>query len=190
MTQIFASERPSGTHNRPVAGGHAPDQSSPVEQKLHTLQKRANDSPATQRLAQLEAAVPTQRMEEEELMQGKGLVTQRIEEEDLLQGHGLNANGLPSAMQAGMEQASGADLSDVKVHYNSAEPAALQAHAYAQGTDIHLGPGQEKHLGHEAWHTVQQKNGRVQPTTDVAGVPVNDSPGLEAEADRMGAKFS
>lgn len=190
MTQIFASERPSGIHTGPVAGGSVPDQSSPVEQKLHALQMRADDSPTTQRLARLQAAAPAQRMEEEELMQGKGLVTQRMEEEEMLQGKGLNANGLPSAMQAGMEQASGADLSDVKVHYNSSEPAALQAHAYAQGTDIHLGPGQEKHLGHEAWHTVQQKKGRVQPTTDVAGVPVNDSPGLEAEADQMGAKFS
>jgi hypothetical protein len=25
--------------------------------------------------------------------------------------------------------------------------------------DIHIGPGQEKHLAHEAWHTVQQKQG-------------------------------
>ncbi|MEM7041075.1 MAG: DUF4157 domain-containing protein [Bacteroidota bacterium] len=36
-----------------------------------------------------------------------------------------------------------------------------QAHAYDQGTDIHIGPGQEKHLPHEAWHVVQQKQGRV-----------------------------
>lgn len=35
---------------------------------------------------------------------------------------------------------------------------------YSQGTDIHIGPGQEKHLPHEAWHVVQQKQGRVKPT--------------------------
>ena len=27
--------------------------------------------------------------------------------------------------------------------------------AYAQGSDIHLAPGQEQHLPHEAWHVVQ-----------------------------------
>lgn len=190
MTQIFASERPSGVQSGPTSKAASTDQKTPGEQALHALQERADDSPATQRIAQLQAAAPAQMMDEEEALQGKGLVTQRMEDEEALQGKGLNANGLPSAMQAGMEQASGTDLSDVKVHYNSPEPAALQAHAYAQGTDIHLGPGQEQHLGHEAWHTVQQKQGQVQPTTDVAGTPVNDSPSLEAEADRMGAKFS
>jgi hypothetical protein len=60
--------------------------------------------------------------------------------------------------------------------------------AYAQGNDIHLGPGQERHLPHEAWHVVQQRQGRVQPTTSVAGVAVNDDPALEHEADTMGGK--
>ena len=55
-------------------------------------------------------------------------------------------------------------MDDVKVHYNSDKPTKLGAHAYAQGTDIHLGKGQEKHLPHEAWHVVQQKEGRVKPT--------------------------
>ena len=52
----------------------------------------------------------------------------------------------------------------IKVHYNSPHPAILQAHAYAQGSDIHVAPGQEKHLPHEGWHVVQQKQGRVKPT--------------------------
>ncbi len=34
--------------------------------------------------------------------------------------------------------------------------ASIQAEAYAQGSDIHVGSGQEKHLPHEAWHVVQQ----------------------------------
>jgi hypothetical protein len=80
-------------------------------------------------------------------------------------------------------------MDDVKVHYNSDKPAQLNAHAYAQGTDIHLASGQEKHLPHEAWHVVQQKQGRVQPTTMMkAKVPINDDQGLEKEADVMGAR--
>lgn len=101
-----------------------------------------------------------------------------------------NGNGLPQDLQSGAEALSGIDLSDVNVHYNSNQPAQYQAHAYAQGTDIHLGPGQEQHLPHEAWHVVQQKQGRVQPTRQFAGGPVgiNDDAGLETEADVMGAK--
>jgi hypothetical protein len=52
----------------------------------------------------------------------------------------------------------------------------------------HLAPGQDSHLPHEAWHAVQQRQGRVQPTLVVGGTPVNDNPGLEHEADVMGAK--
>jgi hypothetical protein len=75
------------------------------------------------------------------------------------------------------------------VHYNSSQPAQLNALAYAQGSDIHLAPGQERHLPHEAWHVVQQAQGRVQPTMQIKeGAPVNDDPGLEHEADVMGAK--
>lgn len=99
-----------------------------------------------------------------------------------------NRGGLPSRLQSGIEQLSGMDMSGVKVHYNSAKPAQLQAHAYAQGNSIHLGPGQEKHLPHEAWHVVQQAQGRVKPTMQMAKVQINDDQGLESEADRMGAK--
>ncbi len=80
-------------------------------------------------------------------------------------------------------------MNDVKVHYNSDKPAQLNALAYAQGTDIHLASGQEKHLPHEAWHVMQQKQGRVQPTMMMkAKVPINDDQRLEKEADIMGAK--
>ena len=99
-----------------------------------------------------------------------------------------NNTGLPTQLKSGVENLSGYSLDDVKVHYNSDKPAQLQAHAYAQGTDIHLGAGQEKHLPHEAWHVVQQKQGRVQATTQMKGVGVNDDSGLEKEADEMGAK--
>jgi hypothetical protein len=136
---------------------------------------------------------------EEEPLQGK-FVAQRAEEEEPLQGkfessapaqreQKPNNTGMPDNLKSGIENLSGYSMDDVKVHYNSDRPAQLNAHAYAQGTDIHVAPGQEQHLPHEAWHVVQQKQGRVQPTMQMkAGVPVNDDAGLENEADAMGAK--
>lgn len=97
-----------------------------------------------------------------------------------------NNTGLPDNLKSGIENLSGQDLSDVKVHRNSDKPQQIQAHAYAQGTDIHLGPGQEKHLPHEAWHVVQQKQGRVKPTMQKKKVNINDDQVLEKEADVMG----
>ena len=80
-------------------------------------------------------------------------------------------------------------MSGVNVHYNSPEPAQLNAHAYAQGNNIHVAPGQEKHLPHEAWHVAQQRQGRVKPTKQLKSkVNINDDPLLEKEADIMGAK--
>jgi hypothetical protein len=54
-------------------------------------------------------------------------------------------------LRAGLEAASGMDFSDVRVHRNSPLPAQINALAYTRGNDIHLGPGQERHLAHEAW---------------------------------------
>jgi hypothetical protein len=100
-----------------------------------------------------------------------------------------NNTGLPDQLKSGIENLSGYSMDDVKVHYNSSKPAQLQAHAYAQGTDIHLASGQEKHLPHEAWHVVQQKQGRVSPTKQLKNkANINDNAGLEKEADLMGAK--
>ncbi|MTI88298.1 MAG: DUF4157 domain-containing protein [Balneolaceae bacterium] len=99
-----------------------------------------------------------------------------------------NHTGLPNNLKSGIEQLSGYSMDGVKVHYNSNKPAQLNAHAYAQGTNIHLASGQEKHLPHEAWHVVQQKQGRVKPTLQTHGVSINDDKRLEQEADRMGVK--
>ncbi|WP_282080076.1 DUF4157 domain-containing protein [Aquimarina algiphila] len=100
-----------------------------------------------------------------------------------------NKTGLPDRLKSGIENLSGYSMDDVKVHYNSSKPTQLQAHAYAQGTDIHLAPGQQKHLPHEAWHVVQQKQGRVKPMMQFKGkVNINDDAGLEKEADVMGGK--
>jgi hypothetical protein len=128
-----------------------------------------------------------QESEEEELIQAKPQTAQRQPSETDGKPR-PNNTGLPDNLKSGIEALSGMSLDHVKVHYNSAQPAQLNALAYAQGSDIHLAPGQEQHLPHEAWHIVQQAQGRVKPTMQMKdGVPVNDDAGLEREADLMGA---
>lgn len=100
----------------------------------------------------------------------------------------VNQTGMPTNLKNGIESLSGFSMDDVRVHYNSDKPQKMEALAYTEGTDIHVAPGQEKHLAHEAWHVAQQKAGRVSPTTSVGGVPVNDNVALEHEADVMGRK--
>lgn len=135
--------------------------------------------------------------EEEDTLQGKFEPTvQRVEDDeeglqmkaDTVFQQKPNNTGLPDNLKAGVESLSGFSMDDVKVHYNSSQPATVQALAYTQGTDIHVAPGQERHLPHEAWHVAQQLAGRVEPTTEVGGMPVNDNTGLEHEADVMGAR--
>lgn len=63
-----------------------------------------------------------------------------------------------------------------------------QALAYTWDTDIHVEPGQEKHLPHDAWHVVQQSQGRMKPTIQAKGTSVNDDASLEDEADVIGHK--
>ena len=99
-----------------------------------------------------------------------------------------NDTGLPDRLKAGIESLSGISLDHVRVHYNADKPAQLRAHAYAQGSDIYLGAGQERHLPHEAWHVVQQAQGRVRPTLQMRMGDINDEPALEREADVMGAQ--
>lgn len=99
-----------------------------------------------------------------------------------------NRTGLPDRLKSGVESLSGVSLDSIRVHYNSPEPAQLQARAYARGTEIHIASGQEQHLPHEAWHAAQQLQGRVPPTTRSMGAAVNDDPALEREADIMGRR--
>lgn len=99
-----------------------------------------------------------------------------------------NRTGLPDRLKSGVESLSGVSLDSIRVHYNSPEPAQLQAWAYARGTEIHIASGQEQHLPHEAWHAAQQLQGRVPPTTRSMGAAVNDNPALEREADIMGRR--
>ena len=140
---------------------------------ISSLQTKSSNHTGTSRIAQLQGLSDTRTASEQSAL---------IQKKE-------NKTGLPDGLKSGMESLSGISLNDVKVHRNSDKPAQLQAHAFAQGTDIHLGAGQEKHLPHEAWHVVQQKQGRVEPTVQMKGqVAINDSKQLEQEADTMGAK--
>ena len=105
-----------------------------------------------------------------------------------------HSNSLPKDVLGNMEQMMGADFSGVNIHQNSTNAHNVGALAYTQGEDIHFAPGQfdptsksgKELIGHELTHVVQQRQGRVQPTTQAKGLPVNDDEGLEAEADEMG----
>jgi hypothetical protein len=133
-------------------------------------------------------AVQAKKREDEELMQGK-FASRLIGTLQAKEEAPPNKTGIPDQLKSGIESISGMDLSDVRVHYNSSEPAQLNALAYTQGQEIHVASGQEKHLPHEAWHAVQQAQGRVKPTMQLKdGIPINDEEDLEHEADEMGAK--
>lgn len=98
-------------------------------------------------------------------------------------------SALPAALRSGIEELSGVSMEGVRVHPDSARPAQLGAHAFAQGHDIHIAPGQERHLPHEAWHIAQQAQGRVPATRTLNdGTHINDNPALEHEADVMGQR--
>ena len=107
-----------------------------------------------------------------------------------------NKTGIPDEVKARMESSFNTDFSGVRVHPGSSAAPAVGALAYTQGSDIHFAPGQfspnnsagQRLLGHELAHIQQQSQGRVTPTTEINGLPVNDSPALEEEADRLGSK--
>lgn len=161
------------------------------EKVARTIQQKLDGSGSLQFVDNRSMNLPLQRIgeDEDDTLQGKFDKAIQIEEdEDESLQMKPNNTGLPDNLKAGVENLSGYSLDDVKVHYNSSQPATVQALAYTQGTDIHVAPGQEQHLSHEAWHVAQQMAGRVEPTTEVGGMPVNDNAGLEHEADVMGSK--
>ncbi len=159
--------------------------------KASTAQKapvQRQESPEEKEEVQMKTILQRQEKEEKEPLQGKfasGLTgTLQAKEEAP-----SNKTGMPDHLKSGLENLSGMDISGVRVHYNSSKPAQLNALAYTQGQEIHVAPGQERHLPHEAWHVVQQVQGRVKPTMQLKnGVPMNDDEGLEHEADVMGER--
>lgn len=92
--------------------------------------------------------------------------------------------GLPDSLKAGLDALSGMSTNDAKLQFNSSQPAQLNALAYAQGTDIYVGPGQEQHPPHEAWHVVQQATGRVKPTMQMG----QEEPGEPEEPEGLGGE--
>ena len=92
---------------------------------------------------------------------------------------------LPATLKTSIESLSGMSLDHVHVHYNSSKPAQLNALAYAQGADIHVAPGQDRHLAHEAWHIVQQRQGRVGDNTRTHIGLSRDERTLEVERDLL-----
>lgn len=148
-----------------------------------------NQPPALQQMSALDALRSSPRV----LQQQSALAALRTPStsNSPAQGHAdvptTNASRLPDGLRTGIESMSGLSMDQVTVHYNSTAPAQLSALAFAQGPAIHLGPGQEQHLPHEAWHVVQQAQGRVTAThAPTGGVAINDDPALELEADQMG----
>jgi hypothetical protein len=145
-------------------------------------------------------------LEDEELAQGKFALQRAMDDEEEIQGKFKpsslpvqkkeNQTGLPGHVKDLMESSFNTDFSDVRVHAESGKASQVGALAYTQGSDIHFAPGQfspdsgagRQLLGHELAHVVQQRQGRVQPTTEVNGMPVNDSTALEKEADILGSK--
>ncbi|PTQ78763.1 uncharacterized protein DUF4157 [Nitrosomonas oligotropha] len=204
--QVFSDNRKSATAQRQLMTAMTNSPQAIAQRKISQLM---NNNPQLLAQRKMLSGEPAQRVEEEEPLQKKSKSIQRVEEEELQKkaatdsptqlreqsstqtNNTANNTGLPDNLKSGIESLSGMSMDSVRVHYNSSQPAQLNALAYAQGTDIHVAPGQEQHLPHEAWHVVQQAQGRVQPTMQMKeGISINDNRGLEHEADVMGAKAS
>ena len=110
------------------------------------------------------------------------------------QSHSNGSTQMPVGVRGKMERAFGQDFSGVKIHSGSSSAVGLEAKAYTRGEEVHFAPGEyapeskkgQELLGHELAHVVQQRSGKVQPTTQLKGVGVNTDQGLESEADRQG----
>lgn len=176
---------------------------TPMQNTLLQMQRSFGNQATTRYLSGQIQRKAAQRspLEEEEELQLKQDPAQRMPEEEELQMkrsapmqmQSAGANRMPEDVQMKMEQAFQADFSDVKIHEGS-RASDVGALAYAQGNDIHFAQGKfEPHsqsgqelLGHELAHVVQQRQGRVQPTSSINGLAVNDDPALEQEADLRG----
>ena len=97
---------------------------------------------------------------------------------------------LPDHLRSGVEELSGLSMDGVRVHYDSPKPTQVQALAFTKGQDIELASGQEHHIAHEAWHVVQQMQGRVPETQRLGGFSINSDERLEHDADVMGSRLA
>jgi len=113
--------------------------------------------------------------------------------EQLMQRSG-GGSSVPAPIRARTEQATGADLSGVRLHTGgeSADAAAsVGARAYAVGQDVHFGaghyqpgtPGGDRLIAHELAHTIQQQGAPVGPQYQLEVSRPGDA--AEAEADHV-----
>ncbi len=181
------AKKPERESRTPDSNSGGPGQ-SPVEVILQHYKKH-HTQPSTaeeERIAAKPEPAQRKRRDEENGSQEKPDTDSTLPKEEAISHTSENHTGMPDRLRSNIETLSGYSLKDVRVHYNSTQPTQLQALAYTQGTEIHIAPGQERYLPHEAWHVVQQKQGRVEPTRQLQGLPVNDNEQLEKEADVMG----
>lgn len=116
--------------------------------------------------------------------QGMLSVSERLALEEKQPGSSPSGtSSLDKQMLEKFERHFGVPMDDVRIHRNSQEPDEFNADAFTYGSDVYLGPGQEKLLSHEITHTAQQKMGIVPSQGIENGFPVNNSPVLEQEAD-------
>jgi hypothetical protein len=106
---------------------------------------------------------------------------------------------LPRPVQKELEQLTGSDLSEVRVHSDDAADQAaraLGANAFTTGQHIYFAAGKyqphtqrgRRLLAHEVAHTVQQRGLRA-PEPDTAAMSSPDDP-LERQADEFGGLFA
>ncbi len=103
----------------------------------------------------------------------------------------LGGEPLEETVRVELETEMEADFGSVRVHASTPELESIGALAVTRGEHVFFAPGQyapssesgRALLSHELTHVLQQRAGRVQPTTELAGLPINDDPGLEQEAD-------
>jgi hypothetical protein len=181
------AEAPAGVIQANIIGG-----TQALQAHLLTLTTRRNNAapPGVQRKAAPGAPTPTPaHAQTVQRKSSKGVDAFRVPLQPKSGGQPL-----PSEVRSKMEAAFGADFSDVRVHVGH-EASRIGAIAYTWGSNIHFAPGHynphtlqgQKVLGHELWHVVQQKAGRVKNPFG-SGVAVVQDHSLEAEADRMGLK--
>ena len=146
--RAFADSRESSTAQRQlkVAMAHSPQV---IAQRR--ISQLINNNPRMLAQRKILSGESVQRVVEEEPMQKKSEPIQRVEEEELQKkaatdspaqlkeessaqtNNTANNTGLLDNLKSGIESLSGMSMDSVRVHYNSSQPAQLNALAYAQG---------------------------------------------------------
>lgn len=158
-------------------------------QSLLTMQRLAGNAAVAQLLSEGAAT----EFEEEGAVAGRSPVL------DVVEGGG--GRPLGDRTRASMERALGTDLSDVRIHDDSAasrSAEAIKARAYTVGNDVVFREGAyqpdtadgQRVLAHELTHVVQQRSGPVDGTASGDGIALSDPDdrferAAEANADRI-----